>query len=84
MSHKVHTLSQSQVHLVLPVVTAHVAEFLARELSPDTYVNLMVQYHPSGKVNSETFSEINRRITQAEYGEATNVARSAGLYRFDQ
>jgi putative pyruvate formate lyase activating enzyme len=73
-------------NLVMPkgiAGTEHIAEFLARELSPDTYVNLMAQYHPSGKVNSTAFSEINRRITQTEYGEAVQTARSAGLSRFD-
>jgi putative pyruvate formate lyase activating enzyme len=73
-------------HLVMPenaAGTGSVVAFLARELSPHTYVNLMTQYRPAGKVNGTRFCEINRRITQQEYNEAVKAARTAGLYRFD-
>jgi putative pyruvate formate lyase activating enzyme len=63
--------------------TAQVAEFLARELSPDTTLNLMAQYHPAGKVDALHFNEINRGITSAEYADAQQAARVAGLWRFD-
>jgi putative pyruvate formate lyase activating enzyme len=72
-------------HLVMPrniVGTESVAAFLARELSPDTFVNLMAQYHPAGKVNNTMFNEINRRITQREYDEALKAALTKGLHRF--
>jgi putative pyruvate formate lyase activating enzyme len=73
-------------HLVMPegiAGTASIAAFLTNELSPDTYMNLMTQYHPEGQVNNANFSEINRRITPQEYAEALSAARRAGLHRFD-
>ena len=73
-------------HLVMPediAGTAHVAQFLASELSPDTYLNLMAQYHPAGKVNASNYPQINRRITSTEYADARQAAKNAGLYRFD-
>ena len=73
-------------HLVMPgglAGTREVCEFLARELSPDTYVNLMAQYHPAGRVSPREFGEIARRITDEEYAEAFALARAAGLHRFD-
>jgi len=72
-------------HLVMPegiAGTASVAEFLANELSPDTYVNLMSQYHPAGKVNAASFPDINRSISTSEYSEAKLAASRAGLYRY--
>ncbi len=57
--------------------------FLANELSPDTYVNIMAQYHPDGKVGRDKYSEINRRVTPKEMESAYRVAAEAGLHRFD-
>lgn len=74
-------------HLVMPggvAGTKEVMDWLARELSPHTYVNIMEQYHPAGRVSSQKFSEINRRITSWEYEEAVRMARQAGLHRFDR
>jgi putative pyruvate formate lyase activating enzyme len=73
-------------HLVMPggiAGTREVTKFLAREVSADTYINLMAQYSPAYKVSEEKFPEINRRITQQEYAEAVTAAQKAGLYRFD-
>lgn len=72
-------------HLVMPGViagTREIMKFLVHEVSPDTYINVMAQYYPAGKVSSEKLPEINRRITQNEYVEAVSAARKAGLYRF--
>ncbi len=72
-------------HLVLPggfAGTESVVAFLARELSPHTYLNLMDQYRPAGKVRGEAFPELDRRITREEFAAAMHVARAAGLYRF--
>ncbi len=74
-------------HLIMPgdiAGTESVMRFLAEELSPDTYVNLMDQYHPAGRVSPSQFVEINRCITSAEYQRALEAARAAGLWRFDQ
>jgi putative pyruvate formate lyase activating enzyme len=74
-------------HLVMPggiAGTAGIMGFLAREISPHTYLNLMAQYYPAGKVSAEKFPEINRSITQQEYADAVTAAQNAGLYRFDE
>ncbi|MDR7434762.1 MAG: radical SAM protein [Armatimonadota bacterium] len=73
-------------HLVMPggiAGTREIMQFLAKEVSPHTYVNIMDQYYPAGKVSEKEYSEINRRITRSEYEEALAAAREAGLYRFD-
>jgi len=69
-------------HLVMPGGVASskkVFEFLARELSVHTYVNVMDQYRPLYR--ADEFPEINRRITHREYVEAVTLAKEAGLYR---
>ncbi|HKZ70794.1 MAG TPA: hypothetical protein VJ020_11980, partial [Anaerolineales bacterium] len=74
-------------HLVMPgglAGTREVMEFLAREVSPHTYVNIMAQYHPAGRVTAEKFAGINRRITAKEFAGAVEVAEEAGIYRFDE
>jgi len=71
-------------HLVMPegaAGTPDVMRFLAEEISPHTYVNIMAQYRPSWKVTEDKFPEINRRITHREYGEALAYAKAEGLYR---
>ena len=73
-------------HLVMPgdiAGTAAIMRFLAEEISPDTYVNLMDQYYPAGRVSETQFSEINRHVTAAEFEQALDLARRAGLWRFD-
>jgi putative pyruvate formate lyase activating enzyme len=65
-------------HLVMPggvVGTREIMKFLAREISPHTYINVMAQYFPAGKVSSEYLPEIHRRITQQEYSDAMALAR---------
>jgi putative pyruvate formate lyase activating enzyme len=67
-------------HLVMPnrlAGTREVMQFLAREISPNTYVNIMAQYHPSK--HARRCSSIDRRITIAEYEEALDIARDEGL-----
>lgn len=71
-------------HLVLPnslAGTAHIARFIAREISPNTYVNIMAQYRPLGL--AYRFEEIARPITRDEYAEAILSAIDAGLKRLD-
>ncbi len=71
-------------HLVMPNGMAgseHVTEFLAKEVSPLTYVNIMDQYHPCGGAWANR--SINRGITQEEFREALEAARRAGLKRLD-
>jgi putative pyruvate formate lyase activating enzyme len=71
-------------HLVMPdriAGTQEIAEFLAREISPNTYVNIMDQYRPCGAGPQDTY--INRRLSSAEYREAVTAASQAGLSRLD-
>ena len=71
-------------HLLMPrnvAGTRQVMKFLAREVSLHTYINIMAQYAPAGKVTEEKFPEINRPITTSEYSEALALAKKAGLYR---
>jgi putative pyruvate formate lyase activating enzyme len=73
-------------HLVMPGAleeTRAILEWVANELGPDTYVNLMAQYRPAGRVGSATYPEINRRIRADEFAEAASIARGLGLRRLD-
>ena len=56
-------------------------EFLAREISMKTYVNVMDQYRPCGTAHRD--ESINRRLTAREFQRAMDVAKSAGLERLD-
>jgi putative pyruvate formate lyase activating enzyme len=69
-------------HLVMPggvAGTRDVCRFLAREISRNTYVNLMDQYRPCG--DASRYPEIARRITAAEFHEAARIAQDEGLER---
>jgi putative pyruvate formate lyase activating enzyme len=74
-------------HLVMPgglEETRAILEWVAREIGRDTYVNLMDQYYPAGKVSSEKYPELNRRLTSAEFREARRMAADLGLRRLDE
>jgi len=74
-------------HLVMPGLlgeTRRIFEWIARELSPETYVNVMAQYRPAGKVSAEKYREIDRPTTAAECREARRIAREVGLTRLDE
>ena len=73
-------------HLVMPgglAGTREIMRFLAREVSPDTYVNIMDQYYPAGQVSPTKYAEICRRPSPTEVLEARQIAREEGLHRFD-
>ncbi len=73
-------------HLVMPeqiAGTREVMRWIAQELSPHTYVNVMAQYYPAGKVSRQEYPEINRRLTSPEYEAALDEAARAGLKRLD-
>ncbi len=75
-------------HLVMPGETAdsrNIFRFIAKEISGDTWINIMDQYHPDGMVlkRPEKYKHINRSISRDEYSEAYQAAREEGLYRFD-
>jgi len=71
-------------HLVMPheqAGTQEIMTFLAEEISPDTYVNVMAQYHPSG--TAQQHPDIARSTTLDEYHTALRLAREAGIHRLD-
>ncbi|HNQ21833.1 MAG TPA: radical SAM protein [Phycisphaerae bacterium] len=86
-------------HLVMPGLPAEseaIFRFLADEVSPDTFVNIMGQYRPAYQVGCRSevsdddtgsgalrYEELDRRPTAAELEAAFESARAAGLWRFD-
>jgi putative pyruvate formate lyase activating enzyme len=72
-------------HLVLPAGlagTPAISRFLVEEVSRDTYVNVMDQYRPCYKAHD--LPPLDQPITRAEYEQAVQQARQAGLHRFDK
>jgi len=72
-------------HLVLPdglAGTKEVMEFLAKEISPNTYVNVMGQYRPCGRAHEHP--SLSKFLTGLEHAEAQRLAREAGLTRLDR
>ena len=71
-------------HLVLPERlggTAELVKFIAGEISKNTYINIMDQYHPCHKAFDNP--PLDRRITPEGYREAIEEAEEAGLSRID-
>jgi putative pyruvate formate lyase activating enzyme len=69
-------------HLVMPDKldqTKAIMDFLAREVSADTFINVMDQYRPC--YHAERFPEINRPLAAGESAEALEMAGAAGLKR---
>ena len=78
-------------HLVMPDQTTEtraIFEWLADEVSPDTFVNIMAQYRPAYQVGTADskgkYTAIDRRPDRREIVAAYAAAREAGLWRFDQ
>ena len=77
-------------HLVMPGMlseTEAILKYVAEELGPDTYVNVMAQYYPAGLVGKagqrDPYEEIDRHLLREEYRHAVEVARDLGLRRLD-
>jgi putative pyruvate formate lyase activating enzyme len=76
--------------LALPIVwntgglagTEKILEFLAREISPNTTLNLMDQYHLGYKADG--IEPLSRPLRRSEWNDAVALARSAGLTRLDR
>ena len=74
-------------HLVMPGgldETRAILGWIATELGTDTYINIMPQYRPAGRVCHEHYSEINRRPSSSELKEALETAIELGLTRLDE
>lgn len=72
-------------HLILPdglAGTEKVFKFIAEEISPNTYVNLMAQYLPCFRVSEHP--PLDRLITRDEYRQAYQLAAKYGLRRLEQ
>ena len=72
-------------HLVLPgglAGTREVLTFIAREISPNIYVNIMDQYRPCGE--AWKYPPLDRPLNPEEYEEALRIAEEVGLKRLDQ
>jgi putative pyruvate formate lyase activating enzyme len=69
-------------HLILPNGLAgseKIFEFIAKEISKNTFINIMDQYWPAYKAHQ--YPELSRRITKEEFQEAINLAKKFGLKR---
>jgi putative pyruvate formate lyase activating enzyme len=72
-------------HLVMPGMleeTQAVLRFVAEELGPETYVDLMAQYYPAGLVGRDGrdgYQEIDRHLYQQEYLQAVDIGHDLGL-----
>ncbi len=74
-------------HLVMPGMideTRAICEWLAKNLSADTYLNLMNQYRPQFQVAEfAKYAAINRRPKRQEIAQSVQAARESGLWRLD-
>ena len=73
-------------HLIMPggvAGTREIMNWISRELGPETYVNLMAQYHPACRVTEKQYPEIHRCISPSELEQAVDAFRLAGLSRLD-
>ena len=82
-------------HLVMPGLldeSEEIFRWLSEKVSPDTYINIMAQYRPEYRVGTRgpgphgqlRHEEIDRRPDRDELDEAYQLARRAGLWRFDE
>ena len=72
-------------HLVLPdglAGTKDIMNFLARDISPRTYVNIMGQYRPCGRAYEHP--SLAKFLSGEEYREARQLGLDAGLTRLDR
>jgi putative pyruvate formate lyase activating enzyme len=72
-------------HLVLPhrlAGTAKTVNFIAEELSRNSYVNIMNQYRPCYKAHEH--QKLSRPLATQEFIEAIELAHKAGLMRLDE
>ncbi len=69
-------------HLVLPKNISgsrEIFRFISREISPNTYMSIMSQYHPAHL--SYQFTELSRKISIKEYQKVLVIADKEGLHQ---
>jgi putative pyruvate formate lyase activating enzyme len=74
-------------HLVMPSGLDDAREifrFLATEVSPDTYVNVMGQYYPAGAVDERKYPGLCFPPSGREIGVAREIPKAEGLWRLDE
>ena len=72
-------------HLVLPkglAGTREIMRFIARKISPNTYVNIMPQYRPCGR--ADEIAALSNTPTKADVDRAIRIAREEGVERLDE
>jgi len=72
-------------HLVLPcglAGTRDIMRFVAKEISPNTYVNIMAQYRPCGR--AAEVEELAGFPSKTEYETAVQAAIEEGITRLDR
>ncbi len=72
-------------HLVLPGYlheTRKILEFISKEISPETHVNIMGHYRPFG--DAKQIVPINRSLKRSEFRAAVETAEAVGLSRLDK
>lgn len=72
-------------HLLMPgteAETSAILAFIAEKISRNTYVNIMDQYRPCGRIAD--FPELEDTISPQQYRQALTRAREVGLHRLDQ
>lgn len=68
-------------HLVLPnniSGSEKIFDFISAEISKDTFVSVMAQYHTANK--SDKIEELNRKITEQEYDAVVDYFYEVGLH----
>ncbi|KAM5369685.1 hypothetical protein ACJZ2D_008832 [Fusarium nematophilum] len=86
-------------HLVMPgreAEGADIMRFLASDVSPDCFVNIMEQYHPDAHVGKPKrakkdkqdgdevrYADLNRAVSEQEVSSIRKAAMDAGLWRFN-
>ncbi len=71
-------------HLVLPndiAGTEGVVRFIAEEVSTNTYLNVMAQYHPAHRAFK--IPALSRSLSRQEFIDAVSLAKEHGLERLD-
>ena len=69
-------------HLFMPGLLAEteaILHFVATELGPGTYVNVMAPYYPAGRTSE--FPEIDRHLYRSEFERALELADQLDLRR---
>jgi putative pyruvate formate lyase activating enzyme len=72
-------------HLVMPGLlddSRKIFKYIAEQISENTYLNIMPQYHPAGEAHRH--EEIARSVSYSEFKSAIEIAGEYGLARLDK